>query len=150
MKHNLFPCCVSPGVAITNCHKLEGLKQQKCASHSSGGQSLNPGVGRALGGPLLPLPASGGPSCPSIKQRKGTKFRLVTRSLSPASPPPPALETCTFYFRAPFKGQERGARIQGGPLLVSACGSRGSDTPPQPSGFVVSRSALHSPLSSTA
>lgn len=56
------------------------------------------------------------------KQRKGTKFRLVTRCPFPASPPPPTLETCTFYFRAPFKGQGRGARIQVDPssfLLVA-------------------------------
>ena len=47
VKHNLFSC-VSPGAAITDCHKLGGLKQQKSASHSSGDQSLNPGVGKAL------------------------------------------------------------------------------------------------------
>ena len=99
-------------------------------------------------GSLLPLAASGDPRGPSVKQLKGTEgawFSLATRHLSPASSPPPWEPVpCTSVYPSRVG---RGACVQEGLLLISAGRSRGSDTPPQLSGFMVSRSALHSPFS---
>ena len=121
MKHNLFSC-VSPGAAITDCHKLGGLKQQKSASHSSGDQSLNPGVGRALFCLFQLMVAPGVLQLNNEKGQKGPGLALRP-GLSP-QPPPLHLGNLPLVYLCTLQGWGEGLvfRMDSSSFLLVAVG----------------------------